>query len=246
MTATREPILNVPAVVVLTLAVLGGIHAFRAYGLPANDDLDLLLRFAFIPARYEPSLLPYGAFPGGTPAQVWTFVTYALLHADIMHLGFNAIWLVAFGTPVARRFGPLRFLAFLAATAAGGAAVHLASHVGQMVPMIGASAAVSGAMAAAMRFAFQRGGPIGLRGADEAAYRIPAIPLRAALSDPRILGFLAVWFGINLVFGLGSVSIAGSEQPVAWQAHVGGFVSGLVLFGLFDPVREPVAADTDR
>lgn len=246
VTATREPILNVPAVVVVTLAILGGIHAVRVYGLARDADVELLLRFAFIPARYEPSLLPYGTFPGGTPAQVWTFVTYALLHADIMHLGFNAIWLLAFGTPVARRFGPWRFLAFLAATAAAGAFVHLISHIGQLVPMIGASAAVSGAMAAAMRFAFQRGGPIGLRRADEAAYRIPAIPLRMALSDPRILAFLAVWFGLNLLFGLGTVSIAGNDQPVAWQAHVGGFAAGLVLFGLFDPVREPATAGTDR
>ena len=78
--------------------------------------------------------------------------------------------------------------------------------------MIGASAAISGTMAAAMRFAFQRGGPLALLGrADESAYRVPAIPLRDVLSDARVLLFLVVWFGINILFGLGSLPITGSE-----------------------------------
>ncbi len=46
-----------------------------------------------------------GILPGGFGAQIWTFFTYALIHADLMHLGFNALWLLAFGSPVARRFG---------------------------------------------------------------------------------------------------------------------------------------------
>ena len=232
---TREPILNVPPIVVGMLAALALIHAVRAF-LPRSADIELLLLFAFIPARYDAGILAGAIWPGGVPADVWTFVSYALLHGDLMHLGFNAIWLLAFGTPLARRFGPLRFLAFCAVTAAAGALAHLATHFGQMVPMVGASATISGAMAAAMRFAFQRGGPLRF-GGDDDAYRVPALPLRDALRDTRVLAFLAVWFGLNLLFGLGSVSIIGNEQPVAWQAHVGGFVAGLMLFGLFDPIK---------
>ena len=121
-----------------------------------------------------------GALPGGG-ADVWTFVTYALIHANWMHLGVNAVWLLPFGSAVARRFGALRFVVFFAVTAAAGAALHLAAHAGEQFPMIGASAAISGTMAAAMRFAFQRGGPLGLIGrADASAYRVPAIPLRGS------------------------------------------------------------------
>ena len=129
-------------------------------------------------------------------------MTYAFLHGDLNHLVFNSIWLLAFGTPVARRFGTWRFLAFFAATAAGGALVHLATHFGQLLPMIGASAAISGAMAAAMRFAFQRGGPLALwRSHDDDAYRVPAASLKASLRDPRVLAFLLVWFGVNALMG---------------------------------------------
>jgi membrane associated rhomboid family serine protease len=231
----REPLFNVPPVVAVTLAVLVLVHVVRAYFLSEQQDIEVLLRFAFIPARYDSSVVLGGALPGGG-ADVWTFVTYALLHADWFHLGVNSAWLLPFGSAVARRFGALRFLAFFAVTAAAGAALHLATHAGEQFPMIGASAAISGTMAAAMRFAFQRGGPLGLfRDTEERAYRVPAIPLRDVLRDARVLLFLIVWFGINLLFGFGPLPIFGSDQTVAWQAHIGGFLAGLLLFSWFDP-----------
>src|SRR5262245_32769170 len=94
-------------------------------------DRELLLSFGFVPARYDSSVLLGGALPGGWGAQIWTFVTYALLHADLGHLGFNAIWLLAFGSPVARRFGAWRFLAFCVVSAAAGALAHLITHAGE-------------------------------------------------------------------------------------------------------------------
>src|SRR5437763_13001575 len=107
--------------------------------------------------------------------------------------------------------------------------------------MIGASAAISGAMAAASRFVFQRGGPIALWRNGQEAYRVPAAPLSVSLRDRRVLAFLIVWFGVNLLFGLGSIGMPGIEQAIAWQAHIGGFVAGLVAFAAFDPI--PIASD---
>jgi membrane associated rhomboid family serine protease len=234
----REPIFNIPSVVIAVLAVLVIIHLVRTLLLNEQQDIEFLLSFAFIPARYDSSFVLDGALPGGG-ADVWTFVTYALIHANWMHLGVNAVWLLPFGSAVARRFGGSRFLAFFAVTAAAGAALHLATHAGEQFPMIGASAAISGTMAAAMRFAFQRGGPLGLIGrADASAYRVPAIPLRGVLSDARVVLFLVVWFGINILFGVGPLPITGNEQPVAWEAHIGGFLAGLLLFSWFDPTPD--------
>jgi membrane associated rhomboid family serine protease len=65
---------------------------------------------------------------------------------------------------------------------------------------------------------------------------VPAAPLLVALRDPRIIIFLMAWFGLNLLFGVGVSSLPGMEQSVAWQAHIGGFLAGLILFALFDPV----------
>jgi len=237
----RERIFNVPLVVVVLIVVLGVVHAYLFLALTAEQTTEFLLLFAFIPARYDATVMPDIVWPGGWAADVWTFVTYALIHGDLTHLIFNAVWLLAFGSPVARRFGPLRFLAFMTMTAAAGAAVHLATHFGELLPMIGASAAISGAMAAATRFAFQRGGPVALWRNREEAYRVPAAPLMASLRDRRVLAFLLVWFGINLLFGLGSIGMGGVEQAIAWQAHIGGFVAGLLAFAAFDPI--PISTD---
>ena len=234
----KEPMFNVPPAVLATVAVLVAVHAVRALLLSDEQDLQLLLTFAFIPARYGTHVVA-GELPGGFGADLWTFFTYAFLHADLLHIGLNLAWLLPFGTALARRFGPWRYTLFMLVVAAAGAFAHLISHPGALVPMIGASAAISGAMAAALRFVFQQGGPLGIwrggQGSD--AYRVPAAPLLGTLRDPRFLMFVGVWFGLNALFGLGSIPIGGEQgQEIAWQAHIGGFIAGFFLFSAFDPV----------
>ena len=235
----REPIFNVPGPIVTTVVVLVLVQAARIYLLSDAQDADFVLTFGFIPARYS-SEIPIASLPGGFAADLWTFFTYAFIHADWTHLGLNLAWLVPFGSAVARRFGAWRYMLFMLTTAAIGAMAHLATHLGAIEPMIGASAAISGAMAAAMRFVFRRDGRVGFfRDRDDAA-RLPAQPLRVTLRDPRFLLFLATWIGLNALFGFGSISFgAEAGQEVAWQAHVGGFFGGLLLFKAFDPAPSP-------
>jgi len=236
VTRRSEPIFNVPPVVIATVAVLVIVHALRMFVLSESEDLQFLLTFAFIPARYDTHLAG-GLLPGGFGADLWTFFTYAFLHADLLHIGLNLAWLVPFGSALARRFGTWRYALFMLVVAAAGAFAHLITHPGAMEPMIGASAAISGAMAAALRFVFQQGGPLGLwQGqSDGDAYRVPAASLTATFRDPRFLIFLAAWIGLNALAGLGSVGIVEAGQQIAWQAHIGGFVAGLLLFDAFDP-----------
>jgi membrane associated rhomboid family serine protease len=234
----QEPIFNVPAVVVVLILVICVVHFVRELILPNNVDELLVWTFAFVPARYEPGVLADNLIPGGGWAEYWSFITYALIHADLTHLIFNTVWLLAFGSPVAFRFGPARFIGLFVASVSAGALAHLFTHAGTFVPMVGASAAISGTMGAATRFAFEPGGPLDVwRRNRIPANRIPAAPLMIALRNPRVIAFLAVWFGLNLLFGLGSLPILGPGQSVAWQAHVGGFLAGLLLFSAFDPVE---------
>jgi membrane associated rhomboid family serine protease len=245
--ARREPIFNIPGVVLALIAVMAAVHLVRTLVLSPAQKVELLRLFAFDPLRYGGALLPAGGLPGGFGAQVWTFVTYSLLHANWTHFGVNAIWFLAFGSAVARRFGPARFMIFFAVTAAAGAIAHLFAYAGENAPVIGASAAISGTMAAAMRFAFQRGGPLSFwRTGSEADYRVPAVPLLQALREPAVIAFLAVWFGLNFVFGLWSSPLIGQNEVVAWQAHIGGFVAGLLLFPWFDPVADELRRYGDR
>jgi len=238
----REPLFNIPTIVAVVVVVLAAIHGVRTFLLTDRQDVQLLLLFAFIPARYESTLVLGGAFPGGFSAQVWSFVTYSLLHADWTHLSVNAMWLLPFGSALARRFGALRFVAFLAVTAIAGALAHLITHVGEQFPVIGASASVSGTMSAAMCFAFSHGGGIGFWAAGDEAYRQPAPPLLQALRNPQVIIFAVVWFGFNALFGLGTLPVPGAEGPVAWEAHIGGFLAGVLLFPLFDPIPKATSA----
>ena len=132
----------------------------------------------------------------------------------------------------------------MAVTAAAGALAHLVTHEHAVAPMIGASASVSGTMAAAMRFAFVKGSFLSFsRGDADLAAKVPALSLSRALRNGRVLAFLAIWFAVNLIFGIGSIAIGMDGASVAWQAHIGGFFAGLVLFSLFDPVpRAPADA----
>lgn len=239
MTQRSEPIFNVPPVVIATGAVLLAVHALRVLVLSEAQGTQFLLTFAFIPARYEAHLAA-GSLPGGFGAAVWTFFTYAFIHASLLHIGLNLAWLLPFGTAVARRFGAWRYTLFMLVTSAAGALAYLIGDPDPMAPMIGASAAISGAMAAAMRFVFQQSPLFG----DGEIYRVPARSLVATLTDLRFLLFLAVWLGLNALFGLGTLSMGGDDgQAVAWQAHIGGFFAGLILFNAFDPVAPRAALD---
>jgi membrane associated rhomboid family serine protease len=217
----REPVFNIPAVVVALIALCVGIHAARLYVLDLNQDLELLVRAAFIPVRYS----------GDYSLDVYAFtspVTYSLLHGSIPHLVINAIWLAAFGAPLAVRIGPLRFLAFWIATAVAAAALHYVLHATDNAPLVGASGAISGMMGAAARFGFRvdrRPGGAGFAG--------PILPVAHVLRMRGVLTFLAVWMGVNLVTGLAGF-MPGDESRIAWEAHIGGFLAGFLGVRCFD------------
>jgi membrane associated rhomboid family serine protease len=139
--------------------------------------------------------------------------------------------LAAFGTPVARRCGGLRFLALALAAAVGGAAAHWLAHPYSVMPMVGASAAVSGMMAAAARFMF--GG--GLRSGWTGDFDQPRSSLIGLLANSRAALFVGLWFAVNLLFGIVAAPLGITDASIAWEAHIGGFLVGLLLFPLIDP-----------
>jgi membrane associated rhomboid family serine protease len=225
-----EPMFNVPRGVLIAAAIMIGLQIVRTL-LPDEAGLKFLLTLAFIPARYSGSALE---LPGGYVTAVTSFVTYMLVHAGWMHLLVNLAWLVAFGSAVAKRLGDTKFFHFSALCGIAGALTHLAFHFGEMAPVIGASAAISGQMAAALRFIF--GARPAMRGQPPDLARAPLESLIATLSNWRVLMVLAIWVVLNVVFGVGVVSMVGAGDQIAWEAHIGGFLFGLLSFGFFDSV----------
>jgi membrane associated rhomboid family serine protease len=209
-----------------------GVHVLRQLIGEATDEW-VIYAFAFIPARYEAI---GAALPGGGAARFWSPVTYAFLHADLLHLLVNIIWMASFGGALARRFGSIRFLLLSLLAAAAGAGLFYFLHRGDEALVVGASGAVSGMMAATARFAFSPEGPLA-GGRTAAAFQVPAEPLLAAMRNRRAVGFILVWFAVNFIFGFAGGLAAGVSGPIAWEAHIGGFLAGLLCFPLLDPVR---------
>ena len=250
MTPDTRRLVNVPVVLIALVGVMLAVHAIRQL-LSLEADIVLLQHFAFVPGRltfvFDPDKVTAALdelarssedsaevakfFLGDGSADWWTAVTYALLHGSWLHVGLNALMLVAFGTPVARRFGPWRFLLFALAAAIAGAAAHYFSHADDLQPVIGASAIVSGVTAAAARFAFG-----GIYARDQGEPQ-PALTLGEVFRDRRVMTFVLFWLGINFVTGFAAAPFGLGDTPIAWEAHLGGFLFGLLVFPLFDPVR---------
>lgn len=225
----REPLLNLPRVIVTVIGVMAAIHLVRTQILNEEQDFWLIVHAAFVPDFYS----------GSYALDVWSFVapfTYTLLHGDAVHLAVNAVWLAAFGSPLANRLGAGRFLLFWAVTGLAAAALHFALHPTDQSPLIGASGAVSGMMGAAARFGFRIDRSTG----DGARFAGTPLSIAASLSSRSVLAFLAVWMAVNALTGLAG-SLPGVSGQIAWEAHVGGFLAGFLLIGAFPP-RPAVAA----
>ena len=179
----REPMFNAPVVVLGLIAVLIGVYAAFNWAPVAIQDR-IIRDYAFIPGRLTIAIWPdrlidllkrVNTDPAalqqarqirelhvlGGGAKPWTALTYAFLHGSWTHVLLNSIWMVAFGPPIARRFGSTRFLLFMAVTAIASALSHWAVSPMDFSPLIGASGSDSGLMGAATRFMFQPGAPLG-------------------------------------------------------------------------------------
>lgn len=216
----NEPLLRAPAVVLWLIAVLVGTHALRVLAFPGSGN-SWFINYGFIPARYSGSYLAtHGINPGSIFDRTLPFVTYMFLHGSFTHVLINSVWLLAFGPIVARRFGTVPFLAFFLICGVAGAVVHLAWNWGSDAPVVGASAAISGLMAAGFRML--SAGSVGARA-----------PLAPILSS-RMVVWTTLWVVVNVVAGLTGLGTGGGVQLVAWQAHLGGYAAGLLLAGPFD------------
>jgi membrane associated rhomboid family serine protease len=233
----REPIFNIPTSVLVALGLLAAVHVGLQL-LPTDDANWTTLALAFIPARYAGMA---EELPGGREAAVASFATYQLVHGDVTHLLVNCAWLLAFGGAVARRIGTARFFVFATFCGAAGALLFLLLRWGELVPVVGASGAVSGLMAAALRFFFgaaDRGDLGQLHSAPDA---VPLIGLAETLTNRRILTVVVVWIVINFVMAM-AVPASISSGGIAWEVHLGGFVVGLLTFGAFDPPSRRVSS----
>jgi membrane associated rhomboid family serine protease len=155
-----------------------------------------------------------------------------------VHLAVNTGWMLAFGGAVAQRTGTALFLVFSIVCGLCGAALFMALHPCLAEPMIGASGAISGLVAATFRFLFSAIDTGGLWRLNREPAAVPLMSIAQAVRDRRVVGMAATWLVINLlaIVGVGNL---GGEGAIAWEAHIGGFIAGFLLFGFFDRAEGP-------
>ena len=234
------------------LGVMVLLHLARQGLSDANDDW-LVLALAFIPDRYAAHPL---AWPGGALSAWSSPITHMAVHGDATHLALNGASLAAFGGLIARRLGVWRFAAFTLICGLAGAFLFLVIEWGIKSPMIGASGAIAGMMAAALRLLFSAvdTAPPGRAGdlIRRAPQQVALAPLPHALTDRRLQTATGIWLLINALaaYGLATPAQAGI---VAWEAHIGGFFAGLLALDVLDngprqgaiPVHDAVITQDD-
>ncbi|HEY2010432.1 MAG TPA: rhomboid family intramembrane serine protease [Rhizomicrobium sp.] len=222
----RQPIFRAPLVVLWLLGILAALHAART-SLPEARAQEIAYNYGLVPARYSRAFLESRMLDPGT---VWDrfvpFVSYMGIHNDWTHLVINCLFLLAFGPIVARRFGSILFIVFFIICGVAGALTYLALNWGSAAPVVGASGAISGLMAAALRM---------LPG--QSPWAVPGVTPLAPIFSRQMLIFTGVLVAINVLTGIAGLPLGGENAQIAWQAHLGGYAAGLFLCGPFDALR---------
>lgn len=196
--------INLPRMTAILIGVSVAVQVVLAAAPPRWEAL-AFFNLGFIPARYTlDSGLQWQDFAGP--------VTHQFLHGGFAHIFINMIMLAAFGAGVERVIGGAKLLVLFLICGAAGALAHFVIFPESFAPVIGASGAISGLFGAALR--------------------VMARQSRQRGQNMRLLPIAAIWIGMSLIIGFTGLPGTGEAQ-IAWAAHIGGFIAGLALFGLF-------------
>lgn len=214
----RTPVVNRGLVAVNVMAFLAQLFLG-----PLTEKI--IQTFGFMPARLlHPSAFGYEPWEVG-----FTLVSSLFLHGGFVHLLGNLIYLWVFGGAIEDEMGRVRFFFFYLACGAAGSLTHMVLFPGSTVPSIGASGSIAGLLGAFLI----------LRPNARIVTLFPLVVYWAMAEIPALL-FLPVWLGMQFFSGFLSLQAARGTQEVAgvaWWAHVGGFVFGMVVATILRAAR---------
>jgi membrane associated rhomboid family serine protease len=214
------PSRRAPLVTLLLIAANAAAFVHEISGTPGETER-LVHVFGVVPARYsDPDV---ARVFDRHDADAWLpFLTSMFLHGGLLHLASNMWILWIFGDNVEDRMGKLRYLVFYLACGVAAAAVHVLTNRESTIPTIGASGAIAGVM----------GAYFALFPHSRVLTFLPILFLPFLIEVPAVI-FLGIWFATQLWSGTISSRFDEMAGGIAWWAHVGGFVAGLVFFPVF-------------
>jgi len=207
---------HAPLMTVLLIAVNALVFVWEAR-LPEPELERLVFTCGMIPARYP---LPAGEL------DYWPFLTSMFLHGGWLHVISNLWILWIFGGNVEDRMGAARFLVFYVLCGLLAGLLHWATNMDSRIPTIGASGAIAGVM----------GAYFVLYPHARVVTLIPILFWPLFVNIPAVV-FLGFWFVMQFFSGTLAVGAGEEAGGVAWWAHVGGFIAGIVLLPVFYSAR---------
>lgn len=175
--------------------------------------------YGVVPARFTDQA--WAARMNFPPDAEYVFLTHLFIHGGWLHIILNMWFLWIFGDNIEDVMGPFRFLIFYLLCGVVAIGVNILFNPSSTSPVVGASGAVAGVMGAYFLL-YPHANVLTL---------IPVIIIPFFFYLPAVF-FLLLWVGIQVVFGLTSLGGNGGS-PIAWWAHIGGFVCGLLLVPVF-------------
>jgi membrane associated rhomboid family serine protease len=224
-----DPVRRGVPIVTITLIIVN--VAIFLYEVSLGGRLDAFVQaFGTVPLEITSGRdVPPGA-PLGNP--YLTLLTSMFLHGGWLHLGFNMLYLWVFGDNIEDAFGSAGYLLFYLACGIVATLAQVAISPSSTIPSVGASGAIAGVLGAYLvLFPSAQVRTVLILGFFILIPRIPALFL------------IGAWFLLQLVSGVGQLGIQEETGGVAFWAHVGGFVAGLLLALLFRPRPKPLPHD---
>ena len=209
---------------VIALIIANVAVFFLEIGLPADLAKQFIMHNALVPARYTQT--EFAIAHGLEPANVFPFITNTFMHSGWWHLIINMWTLWLFGGPLEQRLGAMRFVSFYLGCGVAASVTHFAFNFASPVPALGASGAIAGILGGFTLLHLKERvlllTPILFF---PVTYRLPALVYTIFWFAQQILGASLHWFDGSLKGG------------IAWWAHIGGFVIGIVMIRLLGVVR---------
>ncbi|MDP8252777.1 MAG: rhomboid family intramembrane serine protease [Candidatus Kaelpia aquatica] len=177
---------------------------------------------SYIYLRDTLSLIPVKIFFSQDPKFYLTLFTYMFLHAGWIHFLSNMLYLWVFGNKIEDLLGHMGFTYFYIISGVGAGLIHAAIHPTSAMPTIGASGAISGILAAYLI----------LYPATRIVTLIPIFIFWQVVKMPAYV-FIGLWFIFQFFYGFSSLAAESNISGVAWFAHIGGFVVGILILPIF-------------
>ena len=200
------------------------LFPFVTYTIIGINSLIFIYQYFILPPELLGHIISTYALTPAVPSVITVF-TSMFMHGGLMHIIFNMWFLWIFGDNIESVLGHKRFVLFYLLCGVGAALVQIQINTGSQIPMVGASGAIAGVLGAYLiRFPRATVHVLVILIIFITFIRVPAMV---------VIGF---WFLSNLTAGLGTLGIE-ETGGTAWFAHLGGFVSGVVLNQVFKKIR---------